>query len=382
MKKFKKTKKYISIAILIIFVMAMIGCNNTKKADSKSDSVQKKEEITATDEIASSKLYDRIVQISNKVVALPAKYTDFTNAGAVLSSKDLSEDYIMDANSTKTCDMLIGTTKFELSLKNNSDKKDSLKNANVESIHSTQGKDIFFNGGIHVGSKLDDLTKKWGEPSKDNSNNNNKNMEYCYYEDFVKKPIDCSATGTEYTITIDRNTSIVTDIKYKWSQTNISDTNTLKTYSTSIPPYNEGHFVSFQVPTCITQQNQNQHISIYVIDNVKYIIDTPDLTSPIRNSDNDVDKSIQEYRKLFANDTTKPTIEILDQTAEEAHLYAYKKDGNSLKFTMRYITKDSVYISGCTITPYDANGTLTDSAISKFKDIISPITKSIHETKS
>ncbi|APC40332.1 hypothetical protein [Clostridium estertheticum] len=381
MKKCKKIKNYIAIIILSIFAMTMLGCNNTKKVDSKSDSVQKKEEITATDEITNAKLHNKIVQVGNKVVTLPAKYTDFTNAGAVLSSKELSEDYIMDANSTQMCDMSIGTTKFQLSLKNNSDKKDSLKNVDVEYISNTQGKDIFYTGGIYVGSKLDNLTGKWGQPSEDNSNSNDKSMKYCYYEDSVKLPVMCSATGNEYTVTIDRNTSIITDIRYKWSQANMSDTSTLKTYSKEIPTFDgKKHVISYQIPAYIVQQNQEHKIAICTVDNVKYIVDVPNDPNSISYSSKNIDNSIKEYSNTLAIGKTNYNFYILNKTDNDAHVYGYENKENSLLFTMCYMNKDSQYITNCKITPYDKNGTITDSAISKFKDIMSQITKSMHET--
>lgn len=378
MKKCKKIKKYVGIVMLSIFIMTMIGCNNTKKVDSQSDSVQKKEEITATDEITNSKLYDRKVQVGNKVITLPAKYTDFTKAGAALSSKDLSEDYIMDAYSTKDCDMSIGSTKLHLSLKNDSDKKDSLKNAEVQYISSTEGKDVFYTGGIHVGSKLDDLTAKWGQPSKDDSRSNDNDMIYCYYENYYIAAVACSVTGNEYTVKIDRKTSTVKDIEYKWAQADMSDTSTVKTYSQIIKP---GQYtLSFEIPQYMAGQNEKMETAMYLVDNVKYVVTVPYFPTSKGSSNGNVDKEVKEYKSLFSTNTS--SISILDQTSDEAHMSIYENEGKSVRLRGIYVNTDSVFETSCEITPYDGNGTVSDSAVSKFKDIVEQITKSIHQSKA
>lgn len=388
--KIKSVKKYFSLIVLSILTITLFGCGSNNKTVSTSGQAEKPKEIVASDQIINAKQYDKLIQIGDKVITLPAKFIDFTNAGATLESKELSLDYIMDANSTKMTDMSIGDTKFQLELENDTDKSDALKNATVKYIDNVQGKDIFFNGGINIGSKLDDLTQKWGEPSIDKSKGNDSDMTYCYYDYYIKperlktiaanisqEPI--SGSGNEYTVTIDRKTATVKNIQYKWS--GVDNTSIIKTNSTDISFGSDKIKLSYEIPAFL--QNDKNNIGICLIDNTPYIIIGDTNFQGLGDKKNNItDQNIADVINVkYSN--IKYDIETLSKTENEVYAAGYFKSDNSLKCETLYMNKEHYYETyKWEIAPYDENGTLTDSAISKFKDLVTDFTKSVHETKA
>lgn len=388
MKKYNRIKKYCSVIILSILAITIVGCGE-KKTVATSGQADTPKEIVASEQITNAKQYDRLVQVGDKVITLPAKFKDFTDAGAELTSKDLSEDYIINENSSKMCDMSIGNTKFQLDLENNTDKSAPLKDTDVKYITNVQGKDVFFDGGIHVGSKLDDVTPKWGEQSFNASQGNDSDMIYCYYDYCIQPEVlkkmsanisqqPISGTGNEYTITFDRKTGIVKTIQYKWSETD--DTSAIKS-TTDITFGGEKIKLSYEIPAFLEINKNN--IGICLIDNVPYIISADTNFEGLGDKkDSITDKNITDViNNKYSN--VKYDIEVLSKTDSDVYAAGYLKNENSLKCLTLYMNKEHYYeTSKWQITPYDSNGTLPDSAVSKFKDIVSQFTQSIHETKA
>lgn len=293
----------------------------------------------------------------------------------------------MDSGSTKECNMAISeSTLITVSLKNNSDKKDSLKNADVEYIKDTKGQHIFYVGGIHVGSKLDDLTSKWGQPSNEDRYAKSDEMKYHYSDYDLKDSSDHrSLTGNEYIVTISRNTSIVTDIEYKWSQSYISDdVDKLTTVSTEFTSHkdNKKTELLISLPTTFVQQGEfaGSKSAIFMVDNVPYIVEPKTSPLALGNSYKTFEEVIKkEFEEgVLVKDNQKH--EILSKTDTDLYGYKYNVEKNTLWFELNYINKKSKYSYQFNITPYDPNGTITDSTIEKFKDIVAKSTLSIHKS--
>lgn len=389
MKDYLQVKKYCSFVILIIFSMTLFGCGGGQSDKSASVSVEKKKEIVASEQIVDAKLYDKVVQVGNKVITLPTKYADFVEADAILVSKDLSDEYIMDANSSKICEMSIGDTIFQLYLENNSEQSNSLKNADVKYINSTKGKDVFYSGGIHVGSTLDELTEKWGQPSLDASQSYNDVMKYCYYEYPVNPkrinpmwndPKLMSTTGNEYTITIDRKTATITDIQYKWD--NIPNDDILRSFSYSFD--NDKNTISYKIPSYLVEINKfgSIQVSTCLIDGTPYVVIIDGNMSKFPNEKEITNENIiSNINVEFAS--KKYDVQILNKTDNEGYACGYIRTDNLLECVSLYMNKENSYRSYTSkIFPLDEKGILTDSAVSKFKGIMSDFAQSIHESKA
>lgn len=390
MKRYHGIKKYLCVMLIGILAITMIGCGSEKKEASTSGQVEKPKEIVAIDEIINAKQYNKTIQIGDKIINLPAKLSDFIDIGAVLTSNNLSLDYIMDSKSNKICDMTINETKFQLCLENNTDKSAALKDLNVRYIDNIQGKDIFFDGGINVGSKLDELTQKWGEPSFNASKGNDTDMIYCYYDYCIKgerlKAISSaisqdpiSGTGNSYTVTIDRKTATIKNIQYKWPI--IDDTSILKENSTEISFGGQKFKLSYKIPAFL--QNDKPYVSIFMIDDVPYIIVADSALQGLGDKRDSIsEQDIADKINIKYSDT-KYDIEVISKTDNEVYADGYSKSENSLKCVTLYMNKEHYYETyKWEIAPYDSKGVLTDAAISKFKNIVSQFTQSIHEVKA
>ncbi len=346
--------------------------------------------ITASKQILDSPLFGNLIQVGNKVIKLPAKYSDFIAAGAKITTKGLSDNFLMDVGSVKIVEMLVGKTNFRLYMKNISQKRCALKDAQVQYIYSTKGVQIFYPKGIKIGDTLSTLTKKWGEPSVDSSNRYDDELTYNYLEypvstkrvhnsvNLGSSPEFISATGNQYTVRISRNSSKITDIQYKWVDSSLKDQLIEKTQKMQFGT--DKYTLSYKIPKKIDQNSftlGGKGMSVYMIDKVPYIIIINPYMDGFGGVKEITDKILVESINNALN-SKKYNIEILKKTESEAAAVGYLYSDKAVECRTLYIKgshKYSTYESK--IIPLEADGIVTAAATKKFKEIMSSFTSSI-----
>lgn len=114
-----------------------------------------------------------------------------------------------------------------------------------------------------------------------------------------------------------------------------------------------------------------------IIDDIPYAIIVNDSFNGFVNRDGVIDDNIMKSQ-AFLN--LPYEIEIVNKTDTETYACGYLKSDNSLECKVAYSTNEYLYYtsSNYKILPVDPNQSLSDSAVSKFKDLMSKFATSIH----
>jgi hypothetical protein len=249
-------KKALALLIASLFLFSLTACGGADPAPTNGGNTGDNnnppanggdnpppESFAPTNEILNADLYSGYIQIGSKVLRLPAKYSDFIDAGAkflteavrddsfipirdssgvVIGDNVITEDYLMDTNTMQGVYVVLYDSTQEdskifirLFVHNKSDERRPLKDGEVYGLlvsYSVRAENslpdtiptIIFPQGIQRGTPLSELTEKWGEPTNDASQGNEEKLLFEY-----SKP---HASTCTYRIGIDRNTSTITDI--------------------------------------------------------------------------------------------------------------------------------------------------------------------------
>jgi len=199
----------------------VINDSNTNNANTNTGV----EETVPKPEILSAQMFEPIVQVGDTILTLPIVYSDILAAGAVCMDAQYSESYLVDANAYHIVSFRIRDTQTKLYVYNDTDDKIQMKDAIIKNIHSTNGDDIIFPGGICTGIDLNELTTIWGNDFEDASQSSSDTLTYVYRQyPYVSNRLvghygsDVrSATGNTYSVRIDRNTAKITEFSHSFT---------------------------------------------------------------------------------------------------------------------------------------------------------------------
>lgn len=196
--------------------------NNTNTNTDAAEGDSKEASYAPGEAILNADVYSRLVQIKDTVVELPCTISDLINAGFTISDDDITESYMVDANSSETVRMTIDNKKLSLSAYNIETSRKAIKDCYVYML-SDSTKDqilpedniIFFPSGIQLGSKMEDVFAKYGE-GEDVTSALSKSIVYNWSQYPVKLNFSnfTSGTGIQMSIEFDRNTAEVISIRY------------------------------------------------------------------------------------------------------------------------------------------------------------------------
>lgn len=346
-------------------------------------------EYTASSEIENAALYSNALQIGNTVFSKPPQYSDFINAGAVLATKDITENFLINPGEKKTIELQIESTVIRINIKNDNDKPCALKDAKVGKTLYSNGPEVFFPMGLRVGNSLPDLIEKWGEPSIDESKSSDKMLIYQYleYPINLKRVISSlmgdeivSATGVSYTVTIDRDTSQIASISCKGFDKSLAGSieDVIKEVK-----YSNGdtYDLTFEIPfefwTNIVTLGGTA-MTTYVVDNVPYVfvLDTNTLDwghFEGEVSETDLKEAINPKHASLIYEVDK-----IETNGMAGMIMGYSKTDEGYQCTgiyrdvkRQYSTRESLLI------PLNENGEVSAAALSKFKEIMTSFMDSV-----
>lgn len=393
----KRLKSAINLILSILLLNSCLtACSSESKIQSSSQTtindvqslqseLETKKEIKPSDEILKSDLYDNKIQIGNTVISLPMTFENVTKLGATMNS-NTSPDFIMDKDATKTEEFKIGETDFYLYFKNHSSKRSTLKDSEMEFIESTSGKDVYYAKGINIGTSLSQLTEKWGKPTIDLTKQYEDSLTY----DYIQYPIDSSlisnfasdsklsASGNQYTIKIDKNTSKITDIKYNCNAADKS-----KFYE-GVREFGSGESksqISYKIPAYIYQNNLTNGglcMNAITVDGETYaVVLDPNLSCFLKTKQINNKTISSEINLDYSNE--KYSIDILNMDNNTARAIGYFNSKNMIKCVALYIKEKHEYRSyGSKLISLNG-GSISPKAIEEFKKIMNGFVLSIEE---
>lgn len=219
--------------------------NNTGGTDTET--------ITPTDEILSADIYSSKFQINNTVITFPATAAQLQEAG-VIFSKDPETTVVKAGESSGSIEMTAnGETESGLFF-NKTEEAQLLKDC---IILRPDFQKIILPKGVTVGTSVDELISKWGEPTVNNID------EYIYVEDeigytFNISDYPTSATGNIYHIYIDLETNSVRRISIFECNPESDE---------MIEKFNENDKVSYKIPDAI-----NDGYMVYTYNGIDYLL--------------------------------------------------------------------------------------------------------------
>lgn len=405
MERFKTLSQ---TGLLIIMIVFLTACSNNsgsinKNANnntldggetvstSNNSTDGKGKETKISTEIMDADTYSSLVQIGNNVISMPTDYSTLINIGATLAEAEISEDFLMDALSEKNINMVFNNTIIEIRIKNELNERAPLKNSKINKITKTNGPDVIYPKGIQVGSGLQVLIDSWGEPSLDSSKSYGNEIVYKYMEYPINPEIISSlsstldlmsATGYHYTVTVDRNTSKITNIQCAWVEKPSIDK--YETFTKDVRYGQDQFILTYQIPSYLCQNMLSaggKCVNILLIDGIPYVLIIDGNLSGFgtpKNYEITDENLISEINNGYSID--QYDVEIVAKSDTEGAICGYLMKENTLLGTSVYTNGQHKYTSSeSKIIPYDENGELSEAAIKEFKQIITTFTKSVHE---
>ncbi len=353
----------------------------SQEQNSQEASEPEIEEYVASPEILEAVAFDHVIQVGNTLIELPLTYDTLIEAGAVLDA-DLSPTYIMDAKSQKVGNFTIGTTEFTVMFENTTEGKASLEDCTITQLYGLLGSDVILPSGVTVGMSLSHLTEMWGEPTIDASQSHGDSLQYKYLNYPVKSDIlflgndAVSASGEEYNINIDRNSGLITSIRYVW---NTGSNSEFITKTTEFNLGGQDYILSYEMPTgaigslgsIVVSHNGRNVINIgedsycYFINTQTWIMGNKTLSQEALESEINGAYTTETYEiSTLGSDVEGIATGYADVEGGVKAKIAYMKDDYSILFTDIVL----VPVGGAEITP---------EAKAEFKTIVDHLALSI-----
>ena len=211
------------------------------------------ETITPTDEILSADIYSSKFQINNTVITFPATAAQLQEAG-VTFNRDI-EATAVQADESQQVEITANGEKATVYFRNETTEAQLLKDCIINT--PPFNKKIFLPKGITVGTPIDELISKWGEPTVNNLD------EYIYIEDDISfalnnKDLHKSATGNMYRLFLDLESKTVRVIGGIECQLETDE---------MIEKFNENDKVSYKIPDAI-----NDGYMVYTYNGTDYLL--------------------------------------------------------------------------------------------------------------
>ena len=349
-----------------------------------SEGAQEGSVVAAT---PAAQVFDSVIQVGSTNLSLPVTVGDFLACGAVFEDGEINGDRPMEAGSIGRVKMEIDDTGFYLSIANNTDSTCALKDTEAY-VSSSQGPGIVYRQGLKVGDSLADMRGKWGEPSLDRSESSETELLFDYLEYPVlntrvlqgvgSQPASISATGHKYTVVIDKSSSLITDIQWKWVD-NSPGTRTAA-LSESMEYAGETVTLTYQVPWALYQNSigfGKRYMSVYGVGGEPYVV-VLDTYLAVRESPGViVDRVILSD---FGADLEE--VEIVSNDSQEGRALGYNYGENYVECKILFLNEQRSYTSAMSaskIIPLDEDGVLSEDAIAAFKGIMEDFVNSMQE---
>ncbi len=208
-------------------------------------------EIIPTDEILSADIYSSKFQINNTVITFPATAAQLQEAGAIFR-KD-PETTVIQAGKHDSMDITVNGEKAAGLFYNKTEEAQLLKDCII--LAPPFREKIFLPKGITVGTSVDELISKWGEPTINNIDH------YEYIDDYIGEyhnNLPKSASGNYYNIFIDLETNSVRLFSIGGCNPESDE---------MIEKFNENDKVSYKIPDAI-----NDSYMVYTYNGTDYLL--------------------------------------------------------------------------------------------------------------
>jgi len=383
-------------------VFVLVGCNSSTK---ENNNVNVTGEMETADEnnnevwpvvyeakskIKEANLFDKSVQIGNKTISIPISLADFIEkTGAQFEDQTLSEDFLMDPSYVKTISMYIEGNSFDISVENLTTEMVALKECTVNSISLGEGDNgVFFAKGITIGSTLTQLNEFWGEAVQEDTTSDT--LTYYYFE-YPKEASDFgmlgsgifSSTGNGFTVKVDRNTSMITEVDYEFTD----DFNRKETIA-NVMNFDNGDTISYELPYALREHNISFAGQVYVtaleIENTIYTNDVHVPSMGLRVVD--LSLTSEEIEAMTLTDEllmsaidseTYGNIEIINNDGKFGTVMGYYVEENEMHCDITFVNKGYGYSFNCSFSPYDTNVNLTESVTNEMYSIVKDLAKTI-----
>ena len=395
-------RKLFCLFVCFTMVFVLVGCNSSTDEKNNANvggemetADENKNEVwpvvyEAKSKIKEANLFDKSVQIGDKTISIPISLADFIEkTGAQFEDQTLSEDFLMDPSYVKTISMYIEGNSFDISVENLTTEMVALKECTVNSISLGEGDNgVFFAKGITIGSTLTQLNESWGEAVVEDTTSDD--LTYYYFE-YPKDPFDfgmmggsdnISSTGNAFTVKVDRNTSMITEIDYTFTD----EFNKEETIVTAITF--EDSTISYELPIALKEHNISMLGQVYAsalkIDNATYTLDVHAPTMGLRVVD--LDLTSEEIEKMTLTDEllisaidseTYGNIEIINNNGKTGTVTGYYMEENEMRCEINFVSKGYGYSFYYNFSPYEQNTEITDAAINEMYSLVKDLAGTI-----
>lgn len=316
---------------------------------------------TPSEEILAAEMYSGKVQVKDKIFTFPISVAELLNEGAVITEKNVTEDYLIDADDTKYgIDIKINGKSAMIDVKNKSKTMAAVKDCDVVRVDFGYCTDVFFPKGITSGTTLSELTEKWGEFDEDASKNGSDYLSYRYYELPVKtRSLSSSGpsmydftsiTDNSYQTLIDRATGTVKEIDFTFSDR--SDTPVEITFLNKV--------------TCVVPTYMDKDIRQFAME-----VNGKTLAVKAWNSLYCSDDSLEERVKWLSK--YYDDVEIVYETEDEAAVIYIVYDS----YNFDYFRDGKDYSTELIVIPCDENEEVTDEDFDKVIEFMVEIAKTL-----
>lgn len=316
---------------------------------------------TASEEILAAEMYSGKVQVKDKIFTFPISVAELLNEGAVITEKNVTEDYLIDADDTKYgIDVKINGKSASIDVKNKSKTMASVKDCDVVRVDFGYCDNVFFPKGVTSGTTLSELTEKWGEFDEDASINGSDYLSYRYYE----LPVETnslyssgpsmydltSITDNSYQTLIDRSTGTIKEIDFTFSDR--SDEPVEITFLNNV--------------TCTVPKYMDKDIRKFAME-----VNGKTLAVKAWNSLYCSDDSLEERVKWLSE--YYDDVEIVYETEDEAAVIYIVYDS----YNFDYFRDGKFYSTELIVIPCDENEEVTDEDFDKIIEFMVEIAKTL-----